>query len=405
MRLLFFSNVYPTPAQPTRGSFNRNLLCALSADHEVRSITPVPWTEELSGWLKRHRGIDRDRMGWVDGIRVDYPRFYYPPKILHSHFGTFLWASVKKTISRVIDQFSPDGIIAYWTHPDGEVAVRAAHSVGIPAIVMVGGSDILILTRQGPNRRRAIINVLQRADRVVCVSHHLAEAVERLGICRSKIAVVYRGIDDARFFPSDGNEIRNNHGVSDTDRLLLSVGRLVPVKGFSDLINAYSQVASKRQDFLALIAGSGPLRNELQAQIDQLNLGDRVKLLGNQTADELAVLYRAADLSVLPSHSEGIPNVLLESIASGTPFVATDVGGVHEIADATRDTLVSPGNPAELAEAIEQHLDRWPRRSQLDLPPRSFEPWTWQESAAEMSGVVKDAILASTTASVAAATL
>lgn len=405
MRLLFFSNVFPTPAQPTRGSFNRNLIRALAERHEVRSVTPIPWTEELSGRIRKHRRIDRDRTGWVDGIRVNYPRFFYPPKVLHAHYGTFLWASVRKTMAKVLDEFSPDGIIAYWTHPDGEVAVRAARSANIPAVVMVGGSDVLILTRQDENRRRAIIRVLQEADRVVCVSHDLADAVEHLGISRSKIAVVYRGIDDSQFFPSDSNATRLWHRVSDSDRLLLSVGRLVPVKGFSDLITAYSKVAAKRRDFRALIAGSGPLRSELQNQINELNLASRVKLLGNQTADELAELYRAADLSVLPSHSEGVPNVLLESIASGTPFVATNVGGIPEIADTTRDILVSAGNPSELAAAIEQHLDRWPRGSQLDLPPRSFEPWTWQESASQMTDVVNDAIRSPTHARLAAAPL
>ncbi len=392
MRVLFVSNIYPTPAQPTRGSFNRNTLKAMSARHEVRALVPVPWSDELSSRLRKQSAIDRDRTDWVDGIRVEYPRFYYPPKIMRSHYGTFLWASVRKTVLRSLRDFAPEAIISYWTHPDGAVAVRAAQKAGVPSVVMVGGTDVLILTKQNASRRQAIVSVLKAADRVVCVSQHLADAVGDLGIKRSKIAVVYRGIDYDRFHPGDATYVRRRLGVADSERLLLSVGRLVPVKGFKTLLDAYEKLLAQRSDFKAVIAGCGPLRATLQAQIDNFGIGDRVSLLGNKTADELAELYRAADLSVLSSHSEGIPNVLLESIASGTPFVATDVGGVSEIADPTRDLLVPANDPVSMADAIDQHLNRWLRDGQLDCPPRVFEPWTWGHSAEELIQVAESAM-------------
>ena len=390
MRILFFSNVYPTPAQPTRGTFNRSLVAALSRRHAVRAIVPVAWSEEVGGLLRGGGGLCGDRTDWVDGIRVDYPRFYYPPKMLRAQYGQFLWWSAQKTVSRVVDEFAPNTVVAYWAHPDGEVAVRAAHEAGIPATVIVGGSDVLILTRQSTTRRKAIIAVLNQSDAVVCVSKDIAEHVSDLGVSSRKIHVVYRGVDAERFHPCDEPAVRAEIGVEDHQRILLSVGRLVPVKGFDSLIAAYAELRRRRADFQAYIAGSGPLRLALQRQIDELRLSDCVTLIGNKTPDELARWYRAADLTVLSSRSEGVPNVLLESIACATPFVATDVGGVSEIADANHDRMIPAGDHIAMANAIDVQLERLKSSAPRSIPERQFEPWSWQRSANELSDILEN---------------
>ncbi len=109
-----------------------------------------------------------------------------------------------------------------------------------------------------------------------------------------------------------------------------------------------------------IVAGDGPLRNRLYRLRTQLGLENAVLFAGNLSQRELALRYNAADVTVLTSHSEGTPNVLLESLACGTPFVATDVGGVSEIMTSGMDRLVPAGDATALAAAVGQFMQTAP---------------------------------------------
>jgi glycosyltransferase involved in cell wall biosynthesis len=151
------------------------------------------------------------------------------------------------------------------------------------------------------------------------------------------------------------------------------------------LVDACKLLSDRGVDFRGYLLGDGPLRATLQQQIDRLGLADRIILKGSQSSRQLSEWYRAADLSVLASLSEGVPNVLLESLACGTPFVATNVGGIPEIADLNFDRLVPRANPEELAEAIVEKFG--------DIRPtgavrRRFEPLTAIESARTLAAVI-----------------
>src|SRR5439155_13936951 len=143
---------------PTKGVFNLELARALAQAQQLRVISPVPWTD---AWRARRRNArhGRECVQAIDGIAVHYPRFYYPPKVLRRFYGWFLWQSVRGTLQRLLQSSVPDAVLGYWAHPDGEVAVRIARMIGVPAIVMVGGSDVLLLARE-KGRRRCIENVL-----------------------------------------------------------------------------------------------------------------------------------------------------------------------------------------------------------------------------------------------------
>src|SRR6202012_5610727 len=122
-------------------------------------------------------------------------------------------------------------------------------------------------------------------------------------------------------------------------------------KAIDVLLNAAANLSSRGVAYHLYLLGDGPLRDALTQQAKSLRLDDSVTFVGPRDPEQIGDWYRAADLTVLSSHSEGLPNVLRESVACGTPFVATDVGGVREIAGET-DRLVPPANPAALADAI-----------------------------------------------------
>lgn len=386
MRILFYSYAFPNVLNSRLGSFNRTMIAALATEHDVRVVSPIPfidvWRAKAKGRLSK--GLQGSSFQAVPNVRADYCTWYYTPKLFRNRYGTFMKSSVGATLRRVMNEFQPDAVLSYWTHPDGEVAVNAAHQFGIPAITMVGGSDVLINGRNG-SRREIILEVLRTADAVVAVSDDIKRVLVDDGISAGKLHVVRRGIDQTVFHPGDRESIRGRLGLPTDCPIFVNVGRLVDVKGHVHLIDACKLLADRGVTFRGYLLGDGPLRATLQQQIDRHGLTDRVILKGSQSSSQLADWYGAADLSVLASLSEGVPNVLLESLACGTPFVATNVGGIPEIADLNFDRLVPRANPEELAEAIVEKFG--------DIRPagparRRFEPLTAVESARTLASII-----------------
>jgi glycosyltransferase involved in cell wall biosynthesis len=375
LKLWFISNVFPSPYHPTRGTFNLEFVRALARHHIVRVIAPVAWVDELRsralgnfvcpGWRQRKQ----------DGFLVYHPRYYYTPLILRTWYGSYFWHSVRPTVNHLFETERPDGVLGYWAHPDGEAAIRIAREAGVPAVVMVGGSDVLILT-QDEKRRQRVLNVLYDADAVIAVSRHIKTKLIAQGIPAAKIHVVYRGVD-GKFAPGDASAARRHLGIPDTTPVLLWVGRMVPVKGLDVLLEASQIIQERGVDYHLYLLGDGPLRSTLVAQCRALNLTKNVTFVGPVEHERLPDWYRGANLTVLSSHSEGVPNVLLESLASGTPFVATRVGGIAEIAQGQPTRLVPPGNSPALAEAIMEALQAPPTSTEV-----WFQPCSCQESAA-----------------------
>jgi glycosyltransferase involved in cell wall biosynthesis len=382
MRVLFITNDFPNALQPTRGTFNYQMACALALEHDVAVISHVSWLDE---WKRGVTGRRVERLRTIDRVRVWHPCYYYPPALLRVYHGWFLWWSVASVARRVLRDFKPDIVLAYWLHPDGEVAVKIAREARVPVVVMSGGSDVLVLARD-IGRRRRMINVLQEADAVVCVSRHLKCAIEGMGIPSCKIHVVYRGVDRRRFSPGDRKEARSRLGLDRDRQVILWVGRMVAVKGLDTLIDACAALKTAGLDFTLCLLGGGPLRDVLVTRAARSGIAGDVRFFDRVDHDDLPDWYRAANLIALPSLSEGIPNVLLEAIACGSSFVATDVGGIGEIADARIDRVVPVGAPDAFAAAIRETLGR------SEVAERRFEPDTWAESTERLAGVFQACI-------------
>jgi glycosyltransferase involved in cell wall biosynthesis len=363
MKLLLVTSVFPSPLQPNLGAFNREMVRALAGHHQVKVIAPVAWPIAVRA---RREGLAWDAARLVDDIEVRHPTYYYPPKVLRARYGAFLWWSIRRTVDDVLREFVPDVVVGYWSHPDGQSAVQVARRLGVPAVVMVGGTDVLVLGQQR-SRGRAIRRVLEDADAIVAVSQDLKRAVRTLGLPANKIHVIYRGIDAQRFKPGDRHAARQRLGIEPGRRTLLWVGHMTPVKGLDVLVDACA-AAADRVDFHLYLVGHGSIAGDLQRRCAELGIATRVTLVGYVPHADLPDWYRAANLTVLPSRSEGIPNVLLESIGCGTPFVASRVGGIPEIADPLVDRLVAPAERDALSNAIVHSLTAPSRLNRRTMP-------------------------------------
>lgn len=385
MRFLFIANDFPNPWQPTKGIFNLQLVRALARHHEVRVISPIPWIDEWRSRPLSGPALDSSRCVLRDGIEVYHPRYYYPPKVLHSHYGWFYWHSIRATALQLMRSYPPDAVLAYWAHPDGQAAICTAQIAKAPAAVIVGGSDVLLITRD-PSRRSCVVRTLAAADAVITVSQYLKDKTVELGIPPEKVYVWRQGVDTDLFHPGDRIEARRRLGLPAQGRVLLWVGRMVSVKAVDVLIEVAAILRSRGVAFHLYLVGDGPLRPRLQSQAAALGLAQTISFAGARLPAQLPDWYRAADLTVLSSWSEGLPNVLRESLACGTPFVATHVGGISEVADDPARQLVPPGNADALADAIERHL------SLPSAPPHRFHAMSWEESADSLLRILSPAM-------------
>jgi teichuronic acid biosynthesis glycosyltransferase TuaC len=260
---------------------------------------------------------------------------------------------------------------------------------GVPAVVMVGGSDVLLLTRD-PRRRLRVVGALEAADAVLAVGADIKRRIGELGIPLDKVHVFSRGVDEEVFSPGDRADARARLGIPQV-RMLLWVGRMVPVKGLDVLLEACLLLKSRNLSFRLYLVGDGPLLESLETRVKADGLQEQVRFAGAVPHEQLADWYRAADLTVLPSRSEGVPNVLLESLACGTPFIASRVGGVADLAENPERDLVPPEDPEALAAAIVRAL--YSAREPDGAPARRFD---WADSVASLEAVLQSVVHRST---------
>jgi colanic acid/amylovoran biosynthesis glycosyltransferase len=203
-----------------------------------------------------------------------------------------------------------------------------------------------------------------------------------------KIRVVHCGVDTARFVPAAA-------ATAPRPFTILSVGRLLPVKGHAFLVAACERLAAAGVEFRCEIVGDGPLNGALQQQIDAAALSDRIRLLGVRTSDDVQTVMAAADAFVLPSvptadgRQEGIPIVLMEAMSSGLPVVASRTGGIPELVeDGVGGLLVEPGDAAGLADALQRLAADRAARASIGRAGRArvLEAFDLDEQAQRLAG-------------------
>lgn len=377
MRILFISTTFPDAASPTRGTYNSALCSALAQEHEVYVVAPRAFPETLSaGCQRRHFQLPEKLL--KSGIYATYPTFWYTPKIWQERSGDQMWWSLRRHISKIVDNFRPDAVLSYWAHPEGEVGVRTAQLANIPSAVIVGGSDVLILPKL-PRRGPRVRDVLLQSDAVITVSEGLRKEVVRLGVSDQRTQTIYQGIDSAVFHHRQSRcDAQRALDLDSSIKHLVWVGRMVPVKALDVLLDAATTLKQRGMVFQLHLIGDGPERRRLEQKTARLSLQNQIRFVGAVGHDQIATWYQAADLSVLSSDSEGLPNVLRESLACGTPFVSTDVGSLSEIADPDYSTLVPTRDPLGFADAIELTLNESFRLAAAQYRPRSWSDAAWE---------------------------
>ncbi len=196
----------------------------------------------------------------------------------------------------------------------------------------------------------------KRADCVITVSHYLAGVVAQWGVPQKRIVVIANAVEIPASLPIK-EEARRMVGIAENEKIILSVGRLVPWKGFGALIESMTNVFANEPIIKLVIIGSGPEQLKLESRIMNDKLGDRIHLIGSLSHAEVLQYLRAADVFVLNTAYEGFSHLLIEAMAVGTPIVTTSAGGNREIVKNEENALVVNYNhQQEIAKAITRIL-------------------------------------------------
>jgi len=214
--------------------------------------------------------------------------------------------------------------------------------------------------------------VCRRSKTIIVPSFYLKSIVRQWGVEEDKIKVIY----NATNFPViDRKEA--------SDKLtILSVGRLVNWKGFDQLIDLMTQLVKESPELLLLIVGDGPLKNELQNKINNLNLNNNIKLVGKVSKEEVFRYMQSADVFVLNTSYEGLPHIVLEAMAARLPVVITRVGGnVEVVKDGESGFLYNLGDMDDLKKKIKLLLsDKSLAKRLSDVAYNDVQQYSWKNN-------------------------
>lgn len=367
MRVTLISHLFPSPEEPLRGPFVAEQARSLSAYADVTAVCGVYGGEDSSAVY--------------DGIPVRYLRLpwneHLPSKVALASSAAIYARRVRAWLDT--PRRRPDVVHAHYGFPDGVVGSAVARSMGVPCVVTLHGDDANIQMRL-PVIGPLIASALGSAATVICVSEtmraSLAETYPRLA---PKLRAVPNGYD--------ARDIGRGH--REPADCLLFVGALLPVKNPDLLIRAYARVAPETPLRLD-IAGEGPMRAELEALSRSLGVADRVRFLGRLAHSEVGSAMRRAHALVLPSRHEGMPIVVIEALASGTPVVASAVGGIPELVrDDGLGLLVEPDDENALVGAMRAAVSRgWSASAIAARAP----VMTWDDNARIVAGIYEHAL-------------
>jgi glycosyltransferase involved in cell wall biosynthesis len=373
--VVMVTSSYPRFPGDTVGTFMEPIAHGVAnLGHQVHVV--APWHPRL------------ERQPVEGGVRFHFYRYAPHPALnVFGYAGALredvalrwsAWAAVPLAVTsgvlaarRVARTFGATVMHAHWVIPGGVTAYAAGPT--LPLVVSLHGSDVYIAERH-PLVGRAARAVFHHAGWVTACSDDLRRRAIALGASTRKSEVVPYGVDPERFRPSPTtrHDVRQALGIAPESALIVAVGRFVRKKGFEYLIDAVARLVSSGVPVTLALAGGGDLDAELRDRSARAGIGDRARFLGVLPHDRAARLLAAADVVAVPSihddagNVDGLPNVLLEALASGAPVVATPAGGIGAVVrDGETGILVPERDSEALAAAIGSLVHSPDRRRQL----------------------------------------
>lgn len=382
-RVLSISTLYPNPAKPRLGTFVARSLEALAArgDWDVTVINPIGVPPLAFGRYREDAASAVN--GEEHGVHVHRPTFTLIPRFGGRFNPGAIVRAVLPLAKRLHAEQPFDVVDAQFFYPDGPAVARIARQLDLPFSIKARGADIHHWGHL-PYANRMMRHAAENAAGLLSVCDALANDMAEIGLPRDKITIHYTGLDRDRFRPLQSPNLRPRLSeelglpLRHDEKLLVTVGALIPRKGQDIVIRALPQLPVTR----LLLVGKGEEEAGMRALAGDLGVAERVHFLGLLDHDLLPLVLSAADAMVLPSASEGLANAWVEALACGTPIVISDAGGAREVVT-TRDAgLIVERTPQAITHGIEAVLADPPKRAATAAMADRFD---WKINAAVLA--------------------
>ncbi|HEX2724131.1 MAG TPA: glycosyltransferase family 4 protein [Gemmatimonadaceae bacterium] len=362
MKVLFLTHSFPRFLGDAPGSFLLRLAVALRGeDVQVHVVAPAaegwPTEDEMEGIsVERFRYAPRryEKLAYTGNMAQDVASSWSARLALVGYFGSDFVRAVGARRS-----FEPDIVHAHWWFPSGVVGRWLSSLADKPLVTTLHGTDVR-LAKKISMSRPLLRSVLKHSSRVTTVSSWLVSEVSTLvSVPRPEVAPM----------PVSTNRFMRAHGMREPARFLFA-GRLNRQKGLDQLVRAF---AAMTRPAMLDVVGEGARGSELKLLASQLGVSDRIVWHGQLTQDQLLRRYQSATAVVVPSTDEGLGLVAAEALLCETPVVAFRSGGLTDvIQNGTTGVLVTPGDTAELASALDDVLASPEHASNLGRAGRLF---------------------------------
>jgi glycosyltransferase involved in cell wall biosynthesis len=379
-KLLVLTNLFGYPWEPTRAMFNQQQFDRLAEHVDLRVLVAVAWPNALRNW-RAYRNARRDAATrWP---YADYFIYWYLPGFGRSlHVPFFLFSVLLQRFGTLVLQ-RWDSMLGSWAYPDAVATALLGKLTGTPVVAKVHGSDINLYGNMRSRRWQIRIG-LNLCRSVVAVSRPLAARLVAIGVGSEKVHTVFNGVDTSQFRPAPKAEARAALGVAAGARVILFVGNLLRTKGCLDLFEAFATLARTDAVLQLVFVGAGAARADVSTRAAAEGLAHRVQFVGKLAHGSLPAWFAACDVFCLPSHNEGLPNVILEAMSCGVPVVASRVGGIPDALPEFAGMLVEPQDADALARALRESLEREWDRPRILAHAATFD---WETNVQRMCAI------------------
>lgn len=384
MRILVVPKEFPSEQNPQAGIFILRRIQALRAlGHDLQVLRFVPYAPPFGAKWRGYRGVPQFEER--EGVPVRTVRAPIPPRLIGMEY---LPVILQPALQREIVRFRPDVLHASFLIPCGQLVARSA----LPSVITAHGVDAYDWPLRRPGLFRAAREAIRKATRVTTVSGYIRDRVT--DVAPRPVDVIWNGGDERFFYPRDRTQARNKIRVRHDQTILAYAGNVLRAKGLFDLVEALSAVPRAQRPLL-VVAGTGPDLTEMTALA--LKRDVEIRFMGRLPQAGVADLFAAADIVTLPSHKEGLPNVVCEAMLAKRAVLATTVGGIPEIVvDGESGLLVPPHDVEALARGVQTLSGDQKLRDGLAEAARAFAEThlTWPVAAHKYQRVYEEALQA-----------
>ena len=358
MKILEVCQEFPNRYYPQLGTFIKQSIDSIANQKvNVTVVSPKPIVIPFSAF-PYHNFSKLPQIEHTEKYDLHYPRYLYivPKKYFYPLTGISYAHFVSRYAIKNIKP-KPDLLHAHFSYPDGFGMIGLAKKWKVPFVISALGTLERKVAYEGSYTSRQIFEAMNCADKILSVSEDLKLHIVNLGISEDKVSVVPNGVDIEKFKPAGKEYARNMLNLPQDKKIVLFVGALKKIKGVDYLIEAAKSFLDTNIS-LYMVGRDDGMKKSLEKRAHELKIDNHIKFTGPVNHEDIPLWLSASDILVLPSLSEGRPNVILEAFACEVPVVATNVGGIPELMiNGETGYLVTAKNPMELSEKVNKLLE------------------------------------------------